>query len=112
MAHSIDTEKVRADLVARLAQLDDKVHDIEGELESHHNRDWSEGALEREGDEVLERQGTAAQAEMAAIRAALVRLDAGEYGFCVQCGADIAPARLALVPHTPLCAACAGARAR
>lgn len=112
MSNEIDLAARKRELEARLAQLDQKIHDIEAELESHHNRDWEDGAIEREGDEVLERQGMTAQAEMAAIRAALGRVEAGEYGFCVSCGNEIASERLTLLPHAPLCAACAGARSR
>jgi RNA polymerase-binding transcription factor DksA len=41
------------------------------------------------------------------IEAALHRIEAGEYGECVSCGAEIDPERLDLVPATPFCATCA-----
>ena len=47
------------------------------------------------------------KAEIAAIRAALGRIEEGIYGECVQCGDDIAEARLDLLPFTPFCADCA-----
>lgn len=112
MRQSIDIASRKAELESRLASLDGRIHEIEHELESHNDRNWSEAALEREGDEVLERQGSAAQTEMVAIRAALSRIEAGEYGFCVKCGAEIEAARLDLIPYAPLCAACAGAGGR
>lgn len=40
------------------------------------------------------------------IRAALDRLDAGAYGRCARCGAQIAPARLEVVPHASACIDC------
>jgi DnaK suppressor protein len=43
------------------------------------------------------------------IKAALARLEAGEYGCCVSCGEEIDPRRLALDPAAPLCIACAEA---
>lgn len=46
------------------------------------------------------------------IEAALARIEAGDYGWCVQCGEAIAPKRLALDPAIPTCIACAGALAR
>lgn len=107
-----DPEAARALLQERLDRLDAHLHEIERELDSHQSRDWSELAQEREGDEVLEQQGVAEQAEMAAIKAALQRIDDGTYGECVRCGDDIEAERLALLPHAPLCAACAGARPR
>ncbi|WP_338045721.1 TraR/DksA family transcriptional regulator [Paracoccus contaminans] len=39
--------------------------------------------------------------------AALARIEAGEYGECVQCGKKIAEKRLELLPDTRLCANCA-----
>jgi DnaK suppressor protein len=38
------------------------------------------------------------------IEAALARMDAGQYGICIECGQRIDPRRLELVPWTPLCA--------
>lgn len=101
-----DAER-RAQLVARLAELDRRLHAVEQELDSHQSRDWEELATEREGDEVLEGLGHAGQAEIRAIRAALGRLEAGEYGWCQTCGARIPEHRLDLLPHTPFCATCA-----
>lgn len=94
-------------LLARLAELDDRLHEIETELDSHQNRDWEELATEREGDEVLERLGVSGQTEMARIRAALKRIEDGEYGTCGTCGSEIAEARLDLLPYTAFCARCA-----
>ncbi len=44
---------------------------------------------------------------LARIDAALARIEAGEYGWCVQCGEPISPKRLALDPALPTCVACA-----
>lgn len=40
------------------------------------------------------------------IQAALKRIDEGEYGYCTECGEDIAPARLDIDPAIAICAAC------
>jgi uncharacterized protein (DUF302 family)/RNA polymerase-binding transcription factor DksA len=45
-------------------------------------------------------------AEIAAIDAALERLDKGTYGRCVDCGTAIAPARLAHTPGAARCLVC------
>lgn len=91
----------------RLKELDVRLHDIEEELDAHTSKDWEELATEREEDEVLEGMGVSGQAEIAQIRAALKRMEEGEYGFCVKCGDEIAEARLDVVPATPFCAKCA-----
>jgi DnaK suppressor protein len=41
------------------------------------------------------------------IAAALQRIEDGEYGFCVNCGHEIAMGRLTLDPATPVCIDCA-----
>ena len=102
-----DLAQRRAQLTDRLALLDTRLHDIEEELDSHQTRDWEDLAVERESDEVLERLGVTGQEEIARIRAALGRMEAGEYGFCVRCGERVAEARLDLLPATPFCSRCA-----
>jgi len=102
-----DLSKRRAALEARLQELDDRIHQIDEELDSHSSKDWEEMATEREEDEVLEGMGLSAQAEMRMIKAALARMDAGEYGECVECGDDISEERLDVLPYTPFCRVCA-----
>ncbi|AXX99719.1 TraR/DksA family transcriptional regulator [Profundibacter amoris] len=41
------------------------------------------------------------------IKAALERMDQGEYGYCTDCGEDIALKRLQLDPTVPTCISCA-----
>ncbi len=47
-----------------------------------------------------------ASAELDAIAAALQRIEAGVYGICTDCGADIPDARLHAAPETPRCIVC------
>ena len=44
---------------------------------------------------------------LAAIEDALVRIEAGVYGKCVECGSVIPKTRLSAIPYTPLCVRCA-----
>ena len=97
----------KTQLERRLAELGARLEAIEDELESHQNPDWDDLAAEREGDEVLEATGEAGQAEIRKIRAALQRIEAGVYGECVRCGAEIPEERLDALPWTPLCRSCA-----
>lgn len=53
-------------------------------------------------------QGRRRDAELARIEAALVRLEEGEWGYCLGCGEAIAAARLAHDPSAPQCVTCAG----
>lgn len=103
----VDLAKRRAQLEDRMKLLEDRLQEIEDELDSHQSKDWEEMATEREGDEVLESLGVSSQAEIARIRAALARMDAGEYGYCTKCGEEISGERLDLLPWTPFCRSCA-----
>ncbi|MCT4611361.1 MAG: TraR/DksA family transcriptional regulator [Pelagimonas sp.] len=95
-------------LLNRLRELGLRLDGIEEALEAPHSKDWEEAAVEREDEEVLERLGESGQAEIARIKAALARLESGDYGFCVKCGEEIAEERLSLLPDAPLCVTCAG----
>lgn len=103
----IDVGKYEQVLKARMAELDARLHTIEDELDSHQSKDWEELAVEREEDEVLEGIGASGLAEIERIRAALARIEAGEYGFCVRCGDEISTERLDVLPATPFCRNCA-----
>jgi RNA polymerase-binding transcription factor DksA len=93
-------EQRRGELLARLRR-------IETDLDEPVSATFSEQALQREGDEVLEDLGLAGRQELRMIDAALARVAAGEYGACARCGSPISEARLDVLPHTPLCRDCA-----
>lgn len=103
--HSIEARK--AMLESRLNELGARLEAIDDELLAHHDPDWEELAVEREGDEVLEATGNAGLSEIAQIRSALGRIADGSYGTCSRCGEKIAEARLDAIPWTPLCRSCA-----
>jgi DnaK suppressor protein len=48
--------------------------------------------------------------ELRRIAAALARMDEGDYGYCLECGEEIAVRRLELDPAAPLCITCASGR--
>lgn len=100
----LDTETYRRKLEARRAELLGRIAEIEKELESRDLDDPEDLAIERENEEVLEDEGKMAEAELVQIAAALDRIEAGTYGECVVCGAEIEPKRLELLPQTPYCA--------
>ncbi|VAV88225.1 hypothetical protein MNBD_ALPHA02-1713 [hydrothermal vent metagenome] len=55
--------------------------------------------------EVLRRR----QIELMRINAALIRIEEGEFGYCITCGEEIECQRLALNPSLPQCGKCAAA---
>lgn len=97
----------KTQLLERLAFLTRRLEQIESELSETPSKDWEELAIEREDDEVLEGIGLSGNQEIRMIEAALKRIEAGEYGECVKCGAEISQERLDVLPYTPFCHACA-----
>ena len=104
-AAALDARKRQ--LIARLAELDTRLHGIEDELLSHQTKDWEDLATEREHDEVLTSMGEGGKEEIRMIHAALARISEGDYGLCVTCGDEISPERLDVLPATPFCRNCA-----
>lgn len=101
----IETRKLQ--LEARLDELRSRLVKIDSELDQPHSTMFSEAAIEREGDEVLEDLGAAGLLEIRMIEAALQRIARGEYGTCVVCGDPISQERLDVLPQTPKCRNCA-----
>jgi DnaK suppressor protein len=85
-----------------------RIHSIDKDIRHvGMSADWTEQAVERENDEVLESLGLASEEELQQIKAALARIEAGEYFTCSQCGEEIPAARLELLPFCTTCVSCA-----
>lgn len=100
-------ETYKAQLEARLEELDSRMHRIEDRLDDPVTKDWEDSAIEREDTEVLEDLGRAGLKEIEMIRAALSRIEKGDFGVCVRCAEEISAERLEAVPYAPLCRTCA-----
>lgn len=104
-AHSYDAlrerlEKKKAELTVRLERITDN-------LRRGYHPDSKERAKELEDSEVVDALGNEARAEIRSISAALQRMDAGEYGICIECGTDIDSARIDAHPYAKKCIDCA-----
>ena len=103
---------VRCQLLNRLEVLTGRIAHTDNELKHAQEpllADDSDRATQTQDDEVLRQLEDAASVEISAINAALDRLDNGRYGMCVLCQQPIGTARLAVVPYTLYCMACATA---
>ena len=69
-----------------------------------------EQAIQRENDPVLDEIDDVERRELLRTRAALKRIDAGCFGICDDCGADIDPYRLEVDPAAANCIECAERR--
>ena len=111
---TIDTDRFRTLLMEerkRVRRAIEHLHDghpgsIENETEElatasdNHMGDLASATLDREIDYSL---GDNAEQVLAAIDAALKRIDDGTYGTCTKCGREIAPERLEARPWASLC---------
>jgi DnaK suppressor protein len=102
-----DYTALRAELVARLRGLADRVERIEQDLRKPGSLDWPDRAIEIENDEVLEGLDDMALAEVRQLRAAIERIDQGQYERCARCGAAIGTGRLTALPSATTCVNCA-----
>jgi DnaK suppressor protein len=115
---AVDTEQFRELLLEKrraVVEALDYLHkenpgslkDETGELVSgsadQHMADTGTETVDREIDYTLEETDGRL---LTAIDAALARIDAGTYGICVNCGAQIAPERLEAMPWATLCIDC------
>ena len=79
---------------------------------------WKEREASREADEketeelrdLLLSLGEIERERLIQIDEALIRIDCGEYGLCVQCGVHIPESRLDAVPWAELCIVCQARR--
>jgi RNA polymerase-binding transcription factor DksA len=75
------------------------------------NGDSGTASLERQADEVEEYTTRlplehSLEVKLAAIDAAIAKINAGTYGKCEKCGKDIQPERMEIFPEARLCLDC------
>lgn len=105
----MDLDAIRADLEQVVREADAVIVTLEldrGEEDSdvvEDTEDLANDAVEADREEALVE---AAQARRGDAVAALARLDAGTYGVCIDCGEQIAAARLEFRPEAARCLAC------
>jgi DnaK suppressor protein len=79
---------------------DDGLGEINSAAGDQHLADHASDLVDLEVDQTL---GENADNVVAEIDAALARIDAGTYGLCAACGAQIPEERLDAVPYATLC---------
>jgi len=103
----IDIQATRRRLEARRDELFKRTGKIQRDLRQLRDQDSQERVTETENDEVLEGLDEVERVQLARLRHALERLEAGTYEQCERCGGTIPAARLEAVPETALCTECA-----
>lgn len=108
---AIDTKPYLAQLNARRRELSDLLGDSAESRQPVELDQSKVGRLSRidalQNQAMAEETARRRRDEIARIDAALKRLEAGDFGYCVRCGEEIGEKRLALDPAIALCIDCA-----
>jgi DnaK suppressor protein len=100
-------EDIAKALEARLSELMARVAEIDSELRKPLSADSEDRATDLENQDALEGIKSSEIQEIRQIQGALKRIAEGTYGVCAQCGADINPQRLKVLPIATRCISCA-----
>ena len=100
-------DALRARLEKKKEELTVRLERITENLRRGYHPDSKERAKELEDSEVVDALGNEARAELRNISAALQRMDAGEYGVCIECGTEIDRGRIDAHPYAKQCIDCA-----
>ena len=98
-------------LDSRLIELNEQLSAIGGQdpysISSYSDENTQDDdASEREEHTRVIALREATEAKIVAVKEALDRLEKGNYGVCVNCGAEIDQARLEIIPEASYCLAC------
>lgn len=97
-------------LLAQLGQQSEMAGDSAGVVELDQARVGRLSRMDALQAQAMSRESQRRRSEaLAGVRAAIARIDRGEYGDCVECGEPIPPGRLEIDPAAALCLGCAEA---
>jgi DnaK suppressor protein len=106
---TLDNISERARLEQELVRVQEELALIKQKLEQKGDFGLGQGASTVYEWEMNLALRESAEAKIKSIKAALERLNQGNYGICEVCGRPIDPDRLEILPHTTLCVQCAQA---
>jgi len=104
---SAEHAEIRQVLEDKKTELTKRLERIHANLRRGYEADSKERAKQLEDSEVVDALGNEARDELRKISAALLRLDSGDYGICVECGLPIKEGRLKVYPYAEECIDCA-----
>jgi RNA polymerase-binding transcription factor DksA len=103
----VDENEVRNRLVAKQTELQRRIAGTEGTERKEVADGENDNAQLWEVSDVRDDLDSQAATELDQVNQALARLDAGEYGVCMDCEEPIPEARLKALPYATLCIQCA-----
>lgn len=99
--------ELRAEMERKKEELSARLERIGKNLRRGYEADSKERAKQLEDNEVVDALGNEARQEIAKINAALLRMESGEYGHCIECGLPIDEGRIKAYPYADECIECA-----
>lgn len=106
MTNEIDAGKYRERLLARERELVEEAAHFDAEAREAGTAEVQDPIDAVTSDEIKAanfQMGDLAARTLQEVRAALQRIEDGTFGYCIDCGKPIEPARLDAVPWTPYC---------
>jgi len=108
MATELNLDKIRQKLEEERLSIRQRLGDDEqpngrSEILNLDRADLAQSYARQERDAILADQE---EEQLAQIETALQKLDEGRYGLCDNCGQQIAPGRLEVLPYANLCIRC------
>lgn len=97
--HKDQLESLKQEYETRIAKIEDHLHNPQDELDEH----WDDQAISMRQNDMRQNLLAEAQQSLTYVNNALMRIENGTYGECVECGEDIEEKRLDAVPYATLC---------
>ena len=97
--HKTQLESLKQEYETRIAKIEDHLHNPQDELDEH----WDDQAISMRQNDMRQNLLAEAQQNLTYVNNALMRIENGTYGECVECGEDIEEKRLDAVPYATLC---------
>lgn len=95
--------EIKQELAARVARTHKHIYEKDEPVSS----EYSAQSVEMENHQLVYALDAEGKLLLARIEKALVRIEQGGFGTCVECGELIAEGRLSAVPYAELCINCA-----
>lgn len=106
-----DLQMMRKTLTRRLEEVRRSIDDTAASRKPVQLDQTSVGRLSRMDSMQMQAMALAEERmrnqEIERIKGALMRIDSGDFGYCLACGEEIAPKRLAVDPTSATCIRCA-----
>ncbi len=90
---------LKQELEARIDKIEEHTHNPQDDLNEH----WDDQAISYQENDMRQNLLIEAQEELVEVKSALLRIENGSYGECLECEEEIESKRLQAVPYAKYC---------